>query len=539
MTQYEDPDARRESSRAAAVAWAGLATAFTARTYLAFIVALGMLASIPVAFGLSAFVITGGSMRPLIGAGDVVMSLPFSASEPVPMGRVVEFLAAQGSATTGPVMHRVVAINKDGTLVTAGDANTQFDTAPLQRADIVGVAVVLVKWAGLPAYWLAHRDLVSLAVWLILTGLAVAVEVLGLRCHRRRPAHAVVLPASALVIAIATALGGPGAPGASAAFTAQEMSQGNSWTYPAAKAVARLSFSTSPGSSTGGKTFARQPVVTLLDAGGVPTTGKRAITLTLAGGTGGALACTANPVTTSHGTAVFAGCSVDKVGKYTLVASATSLPTASSASFMITTGPAARLHFSASPGTTALAAQFAVQPAVRVLDAGGNLTASTAPVTLTLTTAAGATLTCSANPKAAVGGTATFSGCSVNKGGTYTFTARATGVTDAVSASFVVNPAPLLTCNSTIWMATFSWTPTPNAATTYTLYVNGIKVPATGADGWNSNVQLTSNNVPASRFAAGTATVEVRRLPSAGGEQVVGTGKVVLGAAGYRTYLCG
>jgi hypothetical protein len=51
-------------------------------------------------------------------------------------------------------------------------------------------------------------------------------------------------------------------------------------------------------------------------------------------------------------------------------------------------------------------------------------------------------------------------------------------------------------------------------------------------------VQLTSNNVPASQFPAGTATVEVRKVSTGGTEQVVGTGKVVLGSADYRTYLC-
>jgi hypothetical protein len=177
---------------------------------------------------------------------------------------------------------------------------------------------------------------------------------------------------------------------------------------------------------------------------------------------------------------------------------------------------------------------------VRILDAGGNLTTSTAQVTLSLTSSpAGTALSCAQNPTAAVAGVATFAGCSVNKSGTYTLTARASSTPDATSAAFTISAPPALTCASTTWMATFSWSPTPYATTVYSLYVNGIKVQATGADGWNSYVQLTSNNVPASQFPAGTATVEVRKVATGGTEQVVGTGKVVLGTAGYRTYLCG
>jgi len=327
---------------------------------------------------------------------------------------------------------------------------------------------------------------------------------------------------------------------ASAGFTAREQSQGNSWAYAAAKAATHIAFSQSPSDSTGGLAFSRQPVVVLLDVAGVPATGTRTITLSLAGGTAGALHCTANPVATAQGIARFARCSVDKVGKYTLVASATSLPSISSASFTISAGPAAQLAFTATPTTTALGAPFATQPAVRVLDAVGNPTTSTTSVTLGLTSSpAGATLSCAQNPKAAVAGIASFTGCSVNKAGTYTITAHATSLIDATSPPFAITAAPALTCNSTVWMATFSWTPTPHVPTTYALYVNGIKVQAAGADGWNSYVQLTSNNVPVSQFPAGTATVEVRKVLSGGAEQVVGTGTVALGTAGYRTYLCG
>ena len=52
-------------------------------------------------------------------------------------------------------------------------------------------------------------------------------------------------------------------------------------------------------------------------------------------------------------------------------------------------------------------------------------------------------LTCTANPKAAVAGIATFAGCKIDKAGTgYTLTATATGLTSAASNAFNVARGP-------------------------------------------------------------------------------------------------
>jgi hypothetical protein len=467
----------------------------------------------------------------------VVLTLPLADTEPAPVGRVVEFRAVEGSAAQGHVMHRVVGVNRDGSLATAGDANAQLDSAPLERARVDGVAVMLVRWVGLPVYWARTGAFPPMALWMVATLVAVTVELLGcgaLPRHRegRFRAPAAVLAALS-VLFFATGPGGD----ASAAFTAREQSVGNRWSYPEANPATQLAFTKNPSNSTGGAAFSTQPVVTLLDAGGTATVDReRAVTLAVTGGTG-TLTCSQNPVTTSHGIAGFQGCSVDKVGTYTLIATTASLPSSASVSFRVTVGPATRLAFSAAPAAGTTNTAFATQPAVRVLDAGGNLTGSTASVTLALGST-GAALTCTQNPKAAVAGVATFSGCAVDKAGTYSLVARSGSLAPATSSSFVV-ALPLLACTSTTWMAVYTWSPTPRVTTTYTLYVDGTKVPATGADGWNSQVQLTSKNVPVSKFPAGTASVEVRKVLDNGTEQVVGVGSVVLGPASSRTYACG
>jgi hypothetical protein len=137
--------------------------------------------------------------------------------------------------------------------------------------------------------------------------------------------------------------------------------------------------------------------------------------------------------------ATFAGCQIGKAGSYTLTAATTGLSSAVSASLTITAGPATKLAFTTSPSGSTHGAPFATQPVVAVQDSSGNtVTTSTAPVTLTITTPAGANLTCTANPKPAVAGMATFAGCSISKAGTYTLTSASGTLTTALSATITI-----------------------------------------------------------------------------------------------------
>jgi hypothetical protein len=265
------------------------------------------------------------------------------------------------------------------------------------------------------------------------------------------------------------------------------------------------------------------------------------VTLTLTSARGASLTCAKNPVASIAGVSTFSRCAIDKPGTYTLTASSGALIVGVSASIVVTRGAASGLQFLAVPGATRANTTFLVPPQVAIVDAGGNVVSSTATITLVLTNPSGASLTCGANPQVAVAGIATFAGCRIDVPGTYTLTARSPGLNNETSASITISGPvlPLLTCQSATWIATFSWSPTPYTPTQYTLYINGIQVQATGADGWNSYVQLTSNNVPASQFPQGTTTLEVRKVITGGHEVVIGDGTVVLGAAGYRTYTCG
>jgi len=101
-----------------------------------------------------------------------------------------------------------------------------------------------------------------------------------------------------------------------------------------------------------------------------------------------------------------------------------------------------KLAFTTEPIATAISqTAFAIQPVVKVQDAFGNTaTTDTSLVTLALTNPAGATVACTMNPQPVVAGAATFTGCQIDKVGTYTLTATDGSLTSAASTSVTISP---------------------------------------------------------------------------------------------------
>ena len=107
----------------------------------------------------------------------------------------------------------------------------------------------------------------------------------------------------------------------------------------------QLVFTTQPSPSTvAGAAFGAQPVVAVRDSlGNTITTDTSSVTLSLTGGTAGAvLSCTVNPKPAVAGVATFAGCAVDRPGTlYQLSATDGSLTAATSNTFTVTAAVAA------------------------------------------------------------------------------------------------------------------------------------------------------------------------------------------------------
>ncbi len=169
-----------------------------------------------------------------------------------------------------------------------------------------------------------------------------------------------------------------------------------------------------PATTQAGSTMATF-AVSVEDAGGdVVTTSTDSITMAIstnpAPGTGVLSGTTT--VSAINGVASFVGLSIDKANtgyRLTPTDNTTTLTATASNTFNITAGTATQLAFTTEPSATATpGTNFTTQPTVTVQDANGNTiltgTGSTASITLVLGGVGGGSLTCTANPRAAVGG---------------------------------------------------------------------------------------------------------------------------------------
>ena len=214
---------------------------------------------------------------------------------------------------------------------------------------------------------------------------------------------------------------------------------------------ARVAFTTQPSTpATGGVDFATQPVVSVQDAGGnTVTTDTSGVTLTITTPAGAALGCTPDngPLAAVAGVATFAGCDINLASAtpYTLHAADGALVAATSSAITVNVGAASQLAFTSQPSTIATGGtDFVAQPVVTIRDAGGNtVTGNTCGVTLTITTPAGAALSCTPDngPLAAVAGVATFAGCDIDLASVtpYTLHAADGALTAATSTGITVS----------------------------------------------------------------------------------------------------
>ena len=144
---------------------------------------------------------------------------------------------------------------------------------------------------------------------------------------------------------------------------------------PAAAAVAQqLVFTSQPVSTTGGSAFDPQPVVEVQETGaGTPVASGETVTLSIGSGpAGAALTCDALQVDAVDGVATFSGCAIDLVGTYELLATSSSSDPGTSAPFDVVVGPASEVVFTNDPSDITAGAPFVSDPAMGIVDAGGN-----------------------------------------------------------------------------------------------------------------------------------------------------------------------
>jgi len=99
--------------------------------------------------GYGSMVVTSGSMEPAIQMADVVLTSPLDGL-PLAAGAVINFDSSGGST-----LHRIAEVTPDG-YRTAGDANPGPDSELVDPAQVRGVGIVVVPYAGLPSIWLEN-----------------------------------------------------------------------------------------------------------------------------------------------------------------------------------------------------------------------------------------------------------------------------------------------------------------------------------------------------------------------------------------------
>ncbi|XXF74955.1 S8 family serine peptidase [Myxococcaceae bacterium GXIMD 01537] len=216
-----------------------------------------------------------------------------------------------------------------------------------------------------------------------------------------------------------------------------------------AGAPASVAFVGQPGNTTSGAIIAPAVSVAVLDAHGNTVSSSSAkVTLSVATGAGALLGTKAEYAV--NGVATFSDLSIEKAGTgYSLRATSGGF-TATSASFDVAPGAAAKLVFVSSAGNAAAGANLG-SISVEIQDQAGNrVSGSSAEVTLSLGGAAGGELGGTATV-AAVDGVATFADLFIEHAASgYTLTASTAGAASVTSGPFAIAAAAAAALDFTV-----------------------------------------------------------------------------------------
>ena len=151
-----------------------LAAGIVGRTWLWFVAGCLIITLLPMLVGWRAFVVESGSMEPRLRIGDAVLAAPDRDAQDL-LGRITVFTDPDVADRTK--VHRVTAVNTDGTLTTKGDANPTVDPTVVPMDDVLGLGRLLVRYVGLPLVWVQTGQWIWLGLFLLsllLAGLAIS-----------------------------------------------------------------------------------------------------------------------------------------------------------------------------------------------------------------------------------------------------------------------------------------------------------------------------------------------------------------------------
>src|SRR5205823_1279712 len=261
----------------------------------------------------------------------------------------------------------------------------------------------------------------------------------------------------------------------------------------------QLVFSVQPSTTVAGAAITPDVQVTAQDGSGNTATGFTG-NVTVAIGTNPSSGTLSGTTTSLHDAlpTSFSGLSIDKVGTgYTLTA--TGAGSTTSTAFNITAGTATQLVFNVQPSTTTAGA--AITPAVEVTaqDASGNTaTGFTGNITVAIGTNPSSGTLAGTLTHAAARGVATFSGLSIDKGGTgYTLTATGAGSTTSTAFNITAGSATQLV------FSVQPSTTTAGAAITPAVQVTALDANDNTATGFSGDVTVAIGTNPSSGTLTG------------------------------------
>ena len=298
-----------------------------------------------------------------------------------------------------------------------------------------------------------------------------------------------------------------------------------------AGAPAKLAVNVQPTDTVSATAISPSVTVQILDAAGNLTTSTANVAVAIGTNPSSGTLSGTTSVAAVAGTATFSTLNIDKAGNgYTLSASSGVLTPATTNTFNITAGAPAKLAVIAQPTTTV--AGVAISPAVtvQIQDAAGNLTTSTAGVTMAIGTNPGSSTLSGTLTVNAVAGTATFSTLSLNKTGTgYTLGATSGALTSATSGTFAITPAAAASL-------ALSAPGTAAAGTPVSVSVTAMDAFGNTATGYTGTVQFASTDANAvlpanSTLTSGAGNFNVT-FQNAGSQTVTGTDTVASAITG-------
>lgn len=145
-------------------AWLRILGAAAGRAVVTLAVAMAVWSAVPAVIGWSTTTVVSGSMEPAIAIGDVVAAMPVG-SQALVAGRVV--LVDDPDHAGRLRLHRIAAVNPNGSLTLRGDANAANDSSNVWPSAVHGVGYLRIPGAGLPIVWVGTGQWLKLAALVV------------------------------------------------------------------------------------------------------------------------------------------------------------------------------------------------------------------------------------------------------------------------------------------------------------------------------------------------------------------------------------